>query len=125
MYTAVYAAMFTAAHMCTRPVHGCVHDRVDRRVLGRVHGLYAAAYTYTRPAVYETNRIFNFLTNSCDYCCKQSKAPYCLTPVVYPDAENIKFYEITIWNGVTLNRAIEIHYAKRYSPYSKDQYVVV
>jgi len=81
---------YTAVHTCTWPVHGCVravykamYTTVDgvhrpcarlvytavsctRPVHGREYGLYTAVYTYSRP-VYETYRMFNFFTNSCDY----------------------------------------------------------
>ena len=82
-YTRVHGP-YTAKN--TAGVHSRVHDRVDGRVLGRVHGRVhggvTAVYTYTRP-VYETYSICSFLTNSCDYIRKQSKAPYCLSPEIY------------------------------------------
>ena len=68
---------------CTRRCNGGVHGRpCTPPVHDREHGLYTAVYTHIRP-VYETYRICNFLTNSCDYIRKQSQADYCLSPDVH------------------------------------------
>jgi len=83
----VYIQPYTRS-ACT-VVYGPCPRPCRRLCTGRVHTTWpctwpvnTACTPHTRP-VYETYRIFNFLTNCCDYICKQSKAPYCLSPEVY------------------------------------------
>ena len=87
MYTAVYVhgrvhdPHLAPKRLCARPVHGRAHV-YTARTRPWTRPMYTAVCTYKRP-VYESYKICNFLTNSCDCIRKQSKAPYCLSPEVY------------------------------------------
>jgi len=83
-YTAVYMAVQTCTWPCSRSVHGvvtAVYMACKRPGTRLVHCVCTACI---RPCTrihgpYTKARLCNFLTNSCDYVRKQSKAPHCLS----------------------------------------------